>query len=443
VPHDVSQVLAAVALFLLIPFGPIVYLLFRSRLHEMPAARAVVGPFAVITVAGLLFNAPALAVLGASVLAGLLLAYLWAAASLRGLAVDRECAPVRLFPGDEAELTVRVRNGKLLPLTRLDLANPIHAEGPWAYQRLLELLDISGTIEVREGVGPSLLTLTSLAPFQTLTRRYDLTARRRGVYTIEPARVASGDPFGIFNRTAVVGDRREIVVYPHVYTPEEIGLPFREVLGDAIPDRALLDDPSLIAGSREYRPGDPLNRVHWKATARTGALSVRLHDPSTSANLLIVLNLTTARYAWQGVDTDRMEAAIDAAASLAVWALDRDYPVGIRSNGAIRESSATPRVSPGASPRQATVLLDHLARLSYSGLHGAEYMLLDEMHRLEARTGIIFVTPLLSPEIISVLTQPRLANRISVVYCGRIGAPVVRGVPVYLARPAGTERAAS
>lgn len=442
-PHDVSQVLAMVALFLLIPFGPIVYLLFRARLHQMPPPRVIAGIFAGIIVAGLLLNAPALAVLAASVLAGILLAYVWADVSLRGLTIRRECMPVRLFPGDEAVLSVEVDNGKLLPLTRLDMANPIHAEGPWAYQRLPELLDISGQIEVREGIGPSLLMETSMAPYQTVTRRYDVTARRRGVYTLEPAHVASGDPFGFFNRTAVLGKRQEIVVYPRVYAPEEIGLPFRDVLGDATPDRALLDDPSLIAGSREYRPGDPLNRVHWKATARIGALSVRLHDPSTAANLLIVLNLNTAKYAWQGVDNDRMEASIDAAASLAIWALDRDYPVGIRSNGAIRQSSAAPRVPPSASPRQATILLDHLARLSYSGLFGAEYLLLDEMQRLEARTGIIFVTPLLSPEIISILTAPKLADRVSVVYCGRVGAPVVRGVPVHLARPAGTERAAS
>jgi uncharacterized protein (DUF58 family) len=138
-----------------------------------------------------------------------------------------------------------------------------------------------------------------------------------------------------------------------------------------------------------------------------------------------------------------MEATIDAAASLAVWALQRGYPVGIRSNGAIRQSSVAPRVSPSASPRQATVLLDHLARLSYSGLFGAEYMLLDEMHGLEARTGIIFVTSLLSPEIISVLSAPRFSNRVSVVYCGRTAAPVIRGLPVHLVRPGGVVRAAS
>lgn len=442
-PQNVSQVLAMVVLFLLIGFGPIAYLVFRSRVHRIPAARVIAGPFAGLTVAGLLLNAPALAVLGLTVLAGLLLANLWANAALRGLTVHRECAPVRLFPGDQAVFSLQVRNEKLLPLTRLDLVNPIHAEGPWAYQSLRELLDIRGPIEVREGVGPSLLMETSMAPFQTLTRRHEVTARRRGIYTVEPARASSGDPFTIFNRSAVLGERHEIIVYPNVFTPEEIGLPFREVLGDAVPERALLDDPSLIAGSREYRPGDPLNRVHWKATARTGSLSVRVHDPSTTANLMIVLNLNTARYAWHGVDNDRMEATIDAAASFAVWALDRGYPVGIRSNGAIRQSSTAPRVAASASPRQATILLDHLARLSYSGLYGAEYLLLDEIHQLEARTGIIFITPLLSPEIISVLSAPKIANRVSVIYCGRTGAPVIRGVPVHLARPAGIGHAAS
>jgi uncharacterized protein (DUF58 family) len=412
-------------------------------MHRMPVARYITGTFTGITVAGLLLNAPALAVAGITVLAALLLAYLWAASSLRSLAVDRDCTPLKLFPGDEAVFSLHIRNRKLVPLTRLDVLNPIHGEGPWAYQQLSEMLEFGGPIEMRDGAGPCLVAETSMGPYQTLSRRYDVTARRRGIYTVEPARVSSGDPFGIFNRAGMVGERQEITVYPNVYTPEEIGLPFREVLGDAVPDRALLDDPSLIAGSREYRPGDPLNRVHWKATARTGSLSVRVHDPSTSANLMIILNLNTSAHAWHGVDTDRMEAAIDAAASFAMWALDRGYPIGIRSNGAIGQSSVAPRVPSGASPRQASILLDHLARLSHSGLYGAEYLLMDEMHRLEARTGIILVTPLLSPEIISVVSAPKFANRLTVIYCGRTGAPVIRGVPVHLARPAGVGHAAS
>ena len=44
-----------------------------------------------------------------------------------------------------------------------------------------------------------------------------------------------------------------------------------------------LEDPIRIAGARDYRPGDPLKRMHWKATARTGELQVRLVDPSTTA----------------------------------------------------------------------------------------------------------------------------------------------------------------
>ena len=34
----------------------------------------------------------------------------------------------------------------------------------------------------------------------------------------------------------------------------------------------LYEDPTRISGVRPYEAGDPLNRVHWRATARTGAL---------------------------------------------------------------------------------------------------------------------------------------------------------------------------
>jgi hypothetical protein len=60
---------------------------------------------------------------------------------------------------------------------------------------------------------------------------------------------------------------------------------------------------------------------------------------------------------------------------------------------------------------------------------------MDESRRLTAGTSLIFVTSIVTPEIIQVLSSRRLMGRTSVVYCGRFAAPVVRGVPIYLATP--------
>jgi hypothetical protein len=132
-----------------------------------------------------------------------------------------------------------------------------------------------------------------------------------------------------------------------------------------------------------------------------------------------------------------MESAINVAASLATWAIDRGFAVGMRSNGVIVSEEAmqdAPRLPPSASPKQTILLLEHLARLAFSAT-SPEHVLLDEARRLEAGTSIVFVTPILTRQLIAVLTSRRLAGRVSTVYCGRHAAPVVPGLPVYLITP--------
>jgi uncharacterized protein (DUF58 family) len=206
-------------------------------------------------------------------------------------------------------------------------------------------------------------------------------------------------------------------------------------MGVLLARRALFDDPTLLAGSREYRAGDPMRRIHWKATARTGDLQVRVCDPSTTASLMIVLNLNTFQHVWQGVEPERMETAISVTASLAVWALEKDFAVGVRSNGIVAGIENSPRLASSANPRQAPMILEHLARLAFSGRYTPEEILLDETRRLGANGSMIFVTSILTPSLIRVLTTPGLRGRVSVVYCGRVAAPVVRGLQVNLAIP--------
>jgi uncharacterized protein (DUF58 family) len=206
-------------------------------------------------------------------------------------------------------------------------------------------------------------------------------------------------------------------------------------LGNLVARRSLYEDPTLIAGSREYRYGDPLNRMHWKATARTGDLQVRLFDPTTTGQIMLVVNLNTFQRVWQGVDLERMESAIEAAASIGLWALERDFAVGLRTNGIIAGTDLSPRLAPSANPQQSTALLDQLARLAFSGQLTAETLLVDEANRLAAGASILFITPVINPELVDILTSRKIRGRVSVVYCGRHAAPVIRGVPITLLGP--------
>src|SRR5262249_60023630 len=74
----------------------------------------------------------------------------------------------------------------------------------------------------------------------------------------------------------------------------------RRPIGDVRLTHRLYEDPTRIAGVRPYEAGDPLNRVNWRATARTGLLHSKVYEPSTLARATILLDLHPARYPARG-----------------------------------------------------------------------------------------------------------------------------------------------
>jgi uncharacterized protein (DUF58 family) len=433
--YPLLRILAQIAVYALLATIPVAWVLFTDRFRHPPSPSQYSTLFALAALAGIFLFVPSLSIVFGTALLAIGIAWLTGRLALTGVSYDRTLLPGRLFPGDGAELRIRIRNQKLLPLSWMSINDPVQFNVIRATRDLSDLLRFSGGIEVSESLGHSLVNDLAIGPFGEVERTYALTAVQRGVYTLGPAEIETGDLFGVFRHKANLGERLEVIVYPRIFRPEEIGLPFRESLGEVVARRSLYDDPTLIAGSREYRRGDPLRRVHWKATARTGELQVRFNDPSTTAKLMIVLNLNTFQHVWQGVELERMESSIDVAASLALWALQKRFVVGLRSNGVVAGAEETPRIAPSAHPKQETHLLEHLARLSFSGRYSPEEILQDETRRLAEGSSLIFVTPVITPPLIALLTSRRLVGRVSVVYCGRFAAPVVRGVPIHLVAP--------
>ena len=82
---------------------------------------------------------------------------------------------------------------------------------------------------------------------------------------------------------------------------------------------------------RPYEAGDPLNRVHWRATARTGRLHSKVYEPSTLAGATLLLDFHQAGYPSRG-EPHRSELAVTAAASLANAVSEMGQQVGLVTN---------------------------------------------------------------------------------------------------------------
>ncbi|MCE9524535.1 MAG: DUF58 domain-containing protein, partial [Planctomycetales bacterium] len=76
----------------------------------------------------------------------------------------------------------------------------------------------------------------------------------------------------------------------------------------------------------------PLNRVSWKATARTGQLHSKVYEPSTVVGATILLDFHKASHA-KGGEPHRSELAITAAASIANAVYLMGQQIGLVTNG--------------------------------------------------------------------------------------------------------------
>src|SRR5205823_3339540 len=142
----------------------------------------------------------------------------------------------------------------------------------------------------------------------------------------------SGDLFGLHRRYRADTEPHFLLVYPQVVPLLGYDLASRRPIGDVRIMHRLFEDPTRIGGVRQYEAGDPMNRVHWRATARTGVLHSKVYEPSTLAGATLLLDFHKAGYHRRG-EPFRSELAVTAAASLANAVFQMGQQVGLVSNG--------------------------------------------------------------------------------------------------------------
>ena len=96
-------------------------------------------------------------------------------------------------------------------------------------------------------------------------------------------------------------------------------------------ERTLQTTP-LATTVRPYAPGDSMNRIHWRSTAKTGEIQVKEFDLEQTADAWIFLDLDAAAELGSG-ETSTTEVAVRVAASVAEKALSENRAVGLTVNG--------------------------------------------------------------------------------------------------------------
>jgi len=110
---------------------------------------------------------------------------------------------------------------------------------------------------------------------------------KRGVYRLENLFVESGFPFIFFTRRLRIRAKGEVVVYPEV---KEIDISSALSAGDYREHARRPGDGDEMLFIREFRYGDDLKRINWKATAKADKLMVKEFAMDEPKSLTIILD---------------------------------------------------------------------------------------------------------------------------------------------------------
>jgi uncharacterized protein (DUF58 family) len=353
----------------------------------------------------------------------------WANHLFDRVILRRRLGEHRAFIDEQVLLEVELENRKLLPL-------------PWFEWRLAlgERLRVAGERLAASAV-PGLHYLVrrgAVGWYAAESWRFLVSAPQRGYHPVGPASIRSSDILGAWPSRTEDGAIDHLIVYPRVYRLGELGLPAERPFGDVRGANRIFEDPLRIAGLREYRPGDPMRRIDWKATARAGDLRSRVYEPSATRQLYVFLNADTLEHAWEGYLSDELERLVSVAASVVSWAAGERYAVGLLANGAFPDADRPIRLPPSRARDQHARLLEALAviqPLTMGDLAGA---IRREAGRLAAGSTIVAIAALVPQALADALE--RLAGEGHRVWLlattDRAAASQVPGVPVV--RVAGT-----
>ena len=306
-------------------------------------------------VAGAMLGAPGLLLIGALTLLSRWLTTLWSRYGLPSIGYERRIASDRAVWGDQVPLDVEVWNRKLLPVPLLT-----------ADDHVTDSLRVVGrplAASERPGQG-ALQNAWSLLWYERVVRHLVIDARRRGAFTFGPVRLTVSD---LFERGTSSEERDlpgELLVRPRtvaVRVPPAAEAP----LGSARSRSSLFTDPSRFAGVRRYEPGDPMRRIHWRATARLGEPVSRRYEPVHERHVLLAVDLQTVPgpHWLMHFDDDQVEALCVAAASLARHMLRTDTACGLLLGAQLAGGRRWAYLPPSAAASQLGRIEDVLARV--------------------------------------------------------------------------------
>ena len=151
-----------------------------------------------------------------------------------------------------------------------------------------------------------------------------LTVQKRGPLKISSCQLSTSFPFGFFLKKKALGLGTECLVFPAIQ-PVDMPPPNEDSMDGEL---TIGRKGEEVFALKEFQPGDALKTVHWKSSAKTGALKVKEFSGEDVQRFTLHLNLRDSQDGLK-VAEDIMEARVQKTASFAHHLIENGHEVSL------------------------------------------------------------------------------------------------------------------
>lgn len=220
--------------------------------------------------------------------------------------------------GDTGHICEELVNGKFLPLpvvnVKFDMDKSIYYKEK-----------VNSIVSDKQYRSDTL----SLGSNTKLVRSFEVQFTKRGMYSIDSVDLNTMDPVDSYIRSENYECDSVIYVYPRYSHHRDILAPFSRIMGEALKNKFIFEDPFEFKGIRNYTTSDPMKKINWSASAKTGQLLVNNYYDTTSRHVTIFLDVVNDSV-WKR--NDQLEECIRITRNLMEEFVKNQVPVKIFTN---------------------------------------------------------------------------------------------------------------
>ncbi|MDR3206861.1 MAG: DUF58 domain-containing protein [Oscillospiraceae bacterium] len=228
----------------------------------------------------------------------------------------------------------------------------------------------------------------------------------RGRYEVPGPEVQTGDMLGLCWLSARSPAPATLIVCPRVHELRNCRLSIGQAAALPRPSEGSGDETTASSDSRKYQYGDPVNRVHWKLTARKNELITRLFEDEEEPELLVLLDVRPPAVPAAALETaDRL---VECALAVLFFCLR----TGVRArlvHGAT--GAGAPFEAPLRDRATFDAIFDHLSAVAFSGGDTFESLCRQAAMGGGTGAGAVLFTAALTPELLAAAAALRAPGR--------------------------------